>query len=558
MPHLTIERGPRAGAEHPLDGPVVLGRTPGPATQLWLDHASVSRRHASIMRVDDEFVLVDLGSANGTFVNGRRIAGPTRLRDGDTIAVGAVSIRFACPAPAPPAPAAGVEVHEDDRPDHQRHVVLRVPASEDAPTIVEPSQAAAMAAAMGRRLEFLNRLGTILGQGFDRAAIVAFVLDSLLELLPQADRAFILLEDPASGRMMPHAARTRGGATGALGVSRTLVDEAVRRREAIVVLDTQTDGAYAEAESIRMLGLRSVMCAPLIYDNAVCGVLQVDSTRAGSPFGRPDAVLLVGIAGQVALVLAIARLHESELERELLDHDLALARRIQRQFFPAALPVLPGYRVAAVYEPALAVGGDFYDAFLLGDGRLAILAGDVAGKGVSAALLVARLSSDIRYHAAAVTAPDEILRRANASLESSASEGMFATVCLLVLDPASGRLAVANAGHPAPLRCDAAGRVTPLASPACAPLGLAEPGAIEAAGHELPPGASVTLFTDGITEAVNTGQELFGVERLTAVLAPHPAGADRLKDAVVEAVRRFRGAAPQSDDLTLVVVGRDP
>ena len=570
MPRVVIERGPRSGTTFPFHKSVLIGRKAGPETQLALEHGSVSRRHATIVKVEADFMIVDLGSANGTLVNGERISKPTRLKPDDRIAVGACLLRYEADAEPPSSSAAqtmssaAIMVHEDDTPAMHRHVVLRLSAEQDQ---VAGIAAAALAQTMAKRLEFLNRLGSALTEHFEQPALLDFVLGELLTLLPAADRAFILLPDPAHGTFVPHAVRTHADATSRAGdgstpidvaVSRTLINDAVTRREAIVVLDMQADGQYAAAESIRLLGLRSVMCAPLIYNSEVCGVLQVDSTRAGVQFGREDAALLVGIASQVALVLALSQMHARALERELMDHDLELARRIQKQFLPQRIVAPGGYTIGVEYDPALAVGGDFYDVFELAGGRIALLIGDVAGKGISAALLMARIGSDVRFQSAGRTDPREILARVNDSLESNAAEGMFATAFMLVLEPQSGQVTFSNAGHPAPLVRLPDGRTTPLGQVGGAPLGLAESNAITQQMRQLEPGAAIVLFTDGVTEALNTRSELFGTEKVEQTVASASGNAEGLKTALVDAVRRFRGKAAQADDITVLTLAREP
>lgn len=554
MPALVIERGQGAGTQFHFDKSVMVGRMRGPDIEVSLDHGSVSRRHARVVRVDNEYMAVDLGSANGTRVNGQRISKPTRLQDGDRLQIGVFILRFVTGTGHTTLTTSRVNVREEDHGGVERHVVLRVSAESD--DVGTENDQRGVALAMARRLQFLNRLGSALSEHYDQPKLLDFVLSQLLELIPQADRSFILLPDSITGVMVPYAARTRQGPESDVGVSRTLVAEAIRRREALVVLDTQVDGQFAAAESIRLLGLRSILCSPLIYNGEVCGVLQVDTTHASAPFGRNEASLLVGIASQVALVLALSRMHARALERELLEHDLALARRIQQQFLPDKLPAVPGYSIGVQYDPALAVGGDFYDVFEMSGGRIGIALGDVAGKGISAALLMARLGSELRYHSVGQSEPRPILQRVNASLERSASEGMFATTCMLVLEPATGAVTISNAGHPPPLVRHPGGTISPLGASGGAPLGLVESADIRQERLQLEPGAAVVLFSDGITEAVSPKSQLFGIERLARVLVTASGDAERLRTAIVDAVREFRGTAPQSDDLTLVTVAR--
>jgi phosphoserine phosphatase RsbU/P len=196
---------------------------------------------------------------------------------------------------------------------------------------------------------------------------------------------------------------------------------------------------------------------PILTAEETFGLMQLDSQRAGQPFDEGDMALLMGIAQQIAISLARARLHARLVKQELLQHDLALAGKLQQRFLPRSLPEVPGYAFSATCNPALEVGGDFYAWLELADGRVGVAVGDVSGKGVSAALCMARAMSELRHRAAAEAEPERILEQVNRVLCEDLEEGMFVTVALLSIDPTSGDIRFARAGHPAPVVRDRAG-----------------------------------------------------------------------------------------------------
>jgi serine phosphatase RsbU (regulator of sigma subunit) len=553
MPKLTFENGPRDGTEFIFDKDTVIGRSR--AADLHLDDSSVSRRHAMLKVGQDDCFVADLGSENGTFVNGRRVTTPLRVKDGDLLTLGVVMARFArVLSAAIPAPA-GMPLMEASAAASM--VTLSIPADDSLPatgSVVSKAEGAVMT----QRLRFLNELGRISGQGFDQQLLLSFVLDQLLDLFPHAERAFVLFGDTESDALVPAGTRIRAGAPPGAVVSRTLLREAIRRQEAILVSDAQSDQRFSANESVFLAGIRSAMCAPMIFDQRTYGVIQVDRGRSVVPFDRADMSLLVGIATHVAMALGFARLHASVVERELIERDMTLARKIQQHFLPQQLPKITGYSVAVEYASALSIGGDFYDFLELEGGLIGIALGDVSGKGVSAALYAAKVSSDLRHYATGPTDPRTILERLNRSLASSDAEGMFVTLVLATLDPRAHQLTVANAGHTIPLVRTAAGQVTELGDGGNLPLGVSERAVFDQLTHQLDRGESITFFTDGVTEGMNSKQDLFGPERLSDALARSAGSPAAALATILAALKNFVGTAPQSDDITLVCCRRDP
>ena len=299
---------------------------------------------------------------------------------------------------------------------------------------------------------------------------------------------------------------------------------------------------------------------PILCQNEIYGAIQVDTTSGGVPFGHADMSLLVTVATQVGMSLAYADLHARTVERELLEQDMKLARRVQRLFLPQHIPKVPGYSFCVDYSPALEVGGDLYDFLDLPDGRLGIVVGDVSGKGVSAALYVAKLSADVRYISVDHAAPAEILTRVNQVLAQGGEEGMFVTLVLMSLDPTCGEIVVSSAGHLLPFVRNASGQIRALGRAGGAPLGLSQHSTFEQQTYQLEPSDSVVLYTDGVTEAVGKDAELFGERRFQEAIQRSDGSSKDIIGRVLPAVRQFIGDEPQSDDITVLCVrrGREP
>lgn len=545
MPTLTIQSGLLKGQQYGLDRNMVIGR--GATADLSLADPGVSRRHASLQRHEGGWVVEDLGSANGTLVNTRRVSGPTRLTSGDVIGVGAVLVTFVDDAVAPErAPDPAVQYRDDGPPPA---VLISLPG--DKPS--GDRSAAAMDETV--RLRFLAdfaKIGTLV---FDEPALVAFITDELLALVPRADRSVVLTCE--HGDLVPRASRTRSGESTGIVASRKLLQDVMAKREAVLAIDTLADERYAESESILALGIRAAICAPMMFQGEIYGVVQVDSQSPGVPFKEADVALVLSLASQLGMALGYARLHATLVERELLERDIALARRIQQQFLPVGRLEMPGYTVAVEYRPALGVSGDFYDLIELDGGRVALVVGDVSGKGVSAALYASKLTTDLRYQAVGQTQPGDILTRTNRILASRDHEGMFATLAVVVIDPSAGTIELANAGHPPPFVRRRDGRVLSLGRPGGSPLGL-DPDAVFQPTHcDLLPGEALVLYTDGVIEALDAKQELFDEERTLAAIRHSDGTVDGILTSLRTAIDAFIGRAPQSDDVTMLCLRRE-
>jgi len=270
------------------------------------------------------------------------------------------------------------------------------------------------------------------------------------------------------------------------------------------------------------------------------------------------AVLLFGDAvhsHRALMAEAEEQLRRAEEDRKREAQELSAARVIQQQLLPEELPSLPGWRVAAYYQPAREIGGDFYDFLELPDGQIALVTGDVTDKGIPAALVMANTHSILRGEARGLASPGAVLERANDRLYPDIPAHMFVTCLYAVLDPATGRLRYANAGHNLPYAATADG-VAELRARGM-PLGAMPGMSYEESEVYLVPGESVLLHSDGLVEAHDPGGEMFGFPRLQKIVQ-NSGGGERLIEECLNELREFVGQGwEQEDDITLVALWRD-
>jgi serine phosphatase RsbU (regulator of sigma subunit)/anti-sigma regulatory factor (Ser/Thr protein kinase) len=310
--------------------------------------------------------------------------------------------------------------------------------------------------------------------------------------------------------------------------------------------------------AMKAAGVKIVV--PLVSQGELIGLLNLGSRLSEQDYSTDDRGLLNNLATQAAPALRIAQLVRQQQveaqERERIEQELRVARLIQQTLLPKDLPHLPGWQVAAYYQPARAVGGDFYDFIHLPDGRLCLIIGDVTDKGVPAALVMATTRSILRSATEQFHSPGLALERANEQLCPDIPPNMFVTCLYAVLDPRDGHLVYANAGHDPPYR-RSQNDVEELRARGM-PLGLLPGMQYEQKETTLLPGDSVLFYSDGLVEAHNPQREMFGFPRLRSLLAGHPGGSD-LIDHLLAKLSDFTTAGwEQEDDVTFMVLERQP
>jgi serine phosphatase RsbU (regulator of sigma subunit) len=535
---------------------VVVGRAPD--VGLSIADPFLSRRHSRFFRAGATLLVEDLGSRNGTLVNGQAIATPTAVQPGDVVQISQSVIMVHAEMTVAPAPAEAAGDPLDATIFRRASEVLDRQRSEEASRL----QNAADLRSYADRLRLLNEVHQALGRSLAVDELLELILDRVFGHL-QPDRGLILLRTPG-GELRTAAARvaetsvTAPGA--AIPISRSLVREVLEKGMAALALDVQTDERFAQAESIRLSGIRSLVAAPLLHPEGISGMIALESGAGGRVFEEDDLELLISLASVAALHLRNLELMQEAVERRRLEQELALARRIQVALLPDRLPELPGWDLYGLNEPSRGVSGDYYQVVERSAGReCVLLIADVSGKGMAASLLTVSLQALSEGPIEDGLPPDEISARLSRLLFKRTPPEKYATAFLGVLTPATGVLRYTNAGHNPPLviRAGAAASTATELGATGPPLGLLSTALYKAGEITLGPGDLLLLYTDGIVEAVDPDGEEYGLDRLKQVCRRHHGSAPA---AVAEALDRdllaFVRGTPFPDDRTVVLVRR--
>jgi sigma-B regulation protein RsbU (phosphoserine phosphatase) len=544
MPSLHILKGANEGALIPVDGDrFVIGRNP--ECGIVIPVTSVSREHAHILRVQGRYFIEDLRSRNGTFVNDKAITSRTPLKNNDRVRI--------CDFLATFLDRQNDEVEAEDEEGSTSTVEAMLSHSSHLLWETQPAE----------KLRGMLEISAKLSKTLELDALLPKIVDELFGLFRQADRCFIIQTEEGSKRLMPRVVKTRRpqDETNAR-FSRSIVQKCLDTAQAFLSDDASRDDRIPLSQSVVDFRIRSVMCVPLCDANGrAFGVIQLDTQDRNKKFTQEDLRFLCGVANQAAIALDNARMHAEAVARERLKRDLELAHRVQLSFLPAKLPEVAGYEFYAHYEPANEVGGDYYGFVPLPQGRLAITVGDVAGKGVAAALLMAKLSSDTRFCLLTENDYGRALAKLNVLLYEFASPlDRFVTFAAAILDPARHTVTLASAGHQSPLlhRREAGTLVEAVPSQvAGVPLGIDLEVTFDTCQVTLQPGDTLVLFTDGVTDALDVRGNQFTVQGVNRAIAEAGAASPKgVGEHIVKAVQQHAAGRSPFDDLTLVCLGR--
>ncbi|MBI4251924.1 MAG: SpoIIE family protein phosphatase [Candidatus Tectomicrobia bacterium] len=326
--------------------------------------------------------------------------------------------------------------------------------------------------------------------------------------------------------------------------------------QAVLVEDIDADPRFSERRA-RASRSRSFASLPLAYRGRPLGAMNLSHPPEEAPFRAAFLPLLTSLAHQAAVAIAHAEMHRSLVEKERFEQRLDLARAIHESFIPPVLHITgAGFEFAGRSESARSVGGDFYDVVELPGGGMAFFVGDVSGKGVPAALYMARLLSDLQHAIGVDPGPAAVLAGLNEALFKRGRRGMFVTLIYGTTGAGEdGRVRLASAGHPPPIVRRADGAASPLVElHAAAPLGILTPASFEAAEVELLPGEVLLLYSDGATEAANPAGREFTAERLAEALEQAGRSADSAVDFLVRRIGEFRDGGPARDDVTFLAL----
>ncbi len=563
MPSIVILKAGESMTHDLSRDETVIGRHP--ECHIQIDSNMVSRKHCRLLRDGNRFLVDDMGSGNGTTVNGVRIVSPTLLAHDDRIKLGPILIRFvdqatahnrptsppggAGPRPGGPPPAFKFNLTEDTEDSAPITGSLGGDSGRFGALDVQP------AAKLSGILEISHSLaGTV-----DLSTLLPKMLDTLFTIFPSADRGCILLKDGVTGQMIPRAIKhRRSGVDESIKLSRTILNKVLADKTGILSADASSDARFQASESIANFTIRSMMCVPLLgLDGEPLGIINIDTQNALKQFQKDDLDLLMAVAGQAALSYENARLVVSYTEKLKQDSEMQIAAGVQRALLPEHLPQVRGYEFSALYESAQAVGGDYYDCLLLPGNRVALAFGDVAGKGVPASLVMSRLSSVVQCTLEFVEDVGEAAARINEHMCSHAIEGRFVTFTLAIIDLTTDEMSLIIAGHMSPMIRLTDGTIEEFSEESInLPVGVMEGLTYEVLKRTLKPGETVVIYTDGVSEAMNADSDLYGVERLRAMISKSASEPAKLAQAILADVKKHASGHPQNDDITLMVFGR--
>lgn len=563
MAALLILKGDNPGQRYQIQtDTVVIGRNP--TCHISIGGNAVSREHARILRVNGKYYIEDgdgeKASRNGTFVNKQQITGRTLLKDSDRIKICDFECTFESGVRSPLPPEFGRGEPADDEEDSGNTSTFEASLSRISNQQLLESQPA-------EKLKILLEISNSLSRSLESEALLPQVADNLLKLFRQADRCFLIQRDEATNRQIPKLIKTRrSGGESTASWSKSIVKQCMERSQALLSEDASTDTRFGLSQSIADFRIRSVMCAPLYTaEGTPFAVIQIDTQDRSKKFKTEDLEFLVMVANQIAAALENAKLHEDLLVRERFQRDLELARQVQRGFLPRRPPDQVGYEFFTHYESAQQVGGDYYDFLPLTGQRIGVMLGDVAGKGVPAALLMAKLSAECRYCMLTETKLSDAVTKLNSLLTKAGLLDRFVTLVACVMDPTTHVVTVTNAGHLTPLVYrQATGTLEEAVPPEITgvPLGVMEDFQYDSATVELKVGDSLLLFTDGVTDAMNAQNVQFQLKGIQAAVTNVSAleadflAPGQLGQRIVKAVKQHALGCAQTDDIALVCFGR--
>ena len=550
-----------------------------PTNSIQLTAATVSGRHAVIRFDGTAYSIEDVGSRNGTVVNEVRISDAVPLGDQAAIMFGDCTARFidknsireTQDADDLSPVAFKQTLQAGDGPQQAAQLPQMIAGTspfgieitnefEEASisnSIEMSSRYGMLESKPEAKLKAVLEISNSLAGNIDLESMLPKILDTLFNIFKLADRGCILLKDE-KGELVPRAIKHRSANRDeSVRLSRTILDRVMKEKRAIRSADAANE--WSESESIADLRIRSMMCVPIVsLDGEPVGVISIDSQNPLGQFSDEELDILVALAGQAGLQYESTRLMQSYLEKQKQDSEMKIAEGVQRALLPETLPSVEGYEFFASYDAAQAVGGDYYDVIELPDGKICISFGDVAGKGVPGALIMSRFHSCVRSTLAHVDDVEKAINAINENMCHHSAEGRFVTYVLAILDPKTHEVVLSNAGHMSPLVRNAQSEISSfddeLVGP---PIGVMDGYPYEVESRKLEPGDIVLIVTDGVDEAMNNAEELYGKERIIEFLKSGPTNGAELGKQLLMDVRKHADGRPQNDDITIFCFGRN-
>ena len=553
MPTLRILSGVNAGQTFEVhDKETLLGRDT--FCDVTLPSRTVSRQHARLIKDAEQFFVEDLQSVNGTRVNNQRVKGRTPINDQDCIGIHDIVIRLELKAANQDAVQRGTPV---------------IASTESLDLVTDDSDSSLVPFAGEEsderdsslvKLRAVIELTKNLGSSLSLDEVLPGILDCLFEIFPQASRGYILQREHGQDVLSPIALKHRTDESDTISLlSGKIVARVMQEGTAFLSGDATTDSRLeSDAESVLDEDVRSVMCAPLIGPSQKSlGVIHIETSDPRKPFVQRDLDMLISVGNLAGRAAEAAQMHEAILALDRQKRELRMARDVQLHFLPAQRPQVAGYQFFDYYHAADQMGGDYYDYVELPDGRWALVVGDVSGKGLPAAMLMARLCSEVRYCLLATDTAAAAVKMLNRQLHKQLAGDRFVTLFLCVLDPAQHSAVMVNAGHLPPFVRNGS-EVDELGTDeVCLPLGVEQDAAYLQFDVGIAAGSVVLAYTDGVSEAMNNAGKTYGATRIRDVASRTNPNPVHIGQALIADVQSFVDGAPQSDDICVLGFGRE-
>jgi phosphoserine phosphatase RsbU/P len=547
--HLRLFRGNQPQRVELTGDHYVFGRSH--RCDIVLESDAVSRRHARIERRGDAYVLEDLGSRNKTYLNGTIVTAPTELGDNDIIRICNHHIIFLYDSTTD---SSKFQIIAKNGVDDSTRIRLLHDARTDSELGVD-GQARAR-----EKLEAMLEINRAFSTMCRSETLITRVLDCLLRIFPQTDRSYILMRNEATGAPVAKAGKNRNGPPDLTPrLSQTMLHHVFDNGQALLAEDALRDPKLSAQASVMANLIHSIMCAPLFGEAASpIGAIWLHTEDGTRLFSEADLDVLVSVASMVGLGLQRTRMHERLLEHDRRVGESEAGRTIQQNFLPLDWPTVPGYSFYANCQPAFSVGGDYFGFVNLPNGRMAIALGDVSGNGMAAALLMARLSSELRFAAINSPHPSAAVQSLDRILQAEWPQDRFVTLLYAELDRIEHTLTLVNAGHLPPFLRDKNGAVSTIGQDRRGPPLNAIPNhPFDSVTTPLLPGELILFFTDGVIDARNSKQERFGQDRLKQAFCKARLDPGHAGNAILQAIQQFVEGGAQTDDIALVCFGRD-
>jgi len=507
----------------------------------------LSRYHLCFERQQQSWFVRDCASRNGTVVNANSLKMPHRLRGGDRIYAGHLTIEVREPSTDPKREVISFIPQEEEKSTGEATIVTSLDKVLGK-TAKPGHQHSSATLSTARMVRALIRAGQELAGHQPLQELFPSILNLALSAV-EAKRGVILTFE--RGALTVRASKGEG-----FSISTAVRDRVVGEKCSLVISDAQLDDAFRQQKSIVLHRVRSMMAVPLQTGDQVIGLIYVDNGAFIRPFSQEDLDLLTVMANVAAIRIEHARLTVVEQSEKLMELELAQASEIQQSLLPAEVPTFEGYDLAGFNLPCRTVGGDYYDFLPYSDGRLGLAVGDVSGKGLPAALLMSSLQARVQMLAETGPDPASAVTILNRNLSERCPAGKFITFFYGLLDTNTGTLQYSNAGHNYPLLLRANGEVAQLLGSGLV-MGLFGGVRYELFRIQMEPGDTLALFSDGVTEARRPTAEEFGERGLAKFLAEHRSqSCSEIVHALAQHVRDWSGNASFSDDFTVVLLKR--